>query len=712
MKEYEYRKEIYELRKRNYELESKNNQLENTINQIFNSKGWKILEKGKKLKEICNFGKKEPNIETENTKDATLYYDYKTEPAYESEYQEDIDFSNTEVYIKTLAFYLPQFHEIPENDKWWGKGFTEWTNTKKSEPRFEGHYMPRVPHQDFGYYSLDDISTIKKQVELAKKHKIYGFVFYYYWFSGKRLLEKPLDLLLEHKEIDFPFALCWANENWTRTWDGLEKEVLIEQRYMSEDPQNFIKDLKKYVTDDRYIRIEDKPLIMVYNPSAIPNFKEMCSLWRKTAREVGIGEIVIWSKTEIGNPSYINTDFVDGEFDFAPHGFYLPNDQITGIKAASNIVNYSKLVNNLSDTYKNHYPLKLFSYSVTMGWDNAARRKNGFKIYYHYSLEAFYSWLIIAINKIQENGFSNSFLLINAWNEWGEGTYLEPDQKYGYANINTLSRAICKIPLKANFKVLTKNQQNLKIAPKIAVQAHVFYLDLLEELLGQLAYIPVMYDLYISTDTIEKQKEIIKWCEKRKIKNYRVDVFPNRGRDILPLLKQMKKRINDYEYLLHVHTKKSLTNEFGNDWREYLWYNLLGSTENINNIFNEFSENHHIGVIYPIVYEKAFDMLVNSGGIINNNKVDLEILCDKLSIPKSKLTQNITFPASSMFWAKTDALKGLFDTLEENDFEEEKGQEDSTMAYAVERIIDLLAEKNGYKSLQILNKTKIEKKQQ
>ena len=703
MTEYEYRKEVYELRQKVKKLEQDNQVLQGTLNQILESKGWKFLERAKKTKNKCFSFKKTASVSPANLSTAFVY-DYKTEPVYVSWYQDNVDFSSLPVYVKTLAFYLPQFHCIKENDEWWGKGFTEWTNTKKAKPLFDGHYMPRVPHKDFGYYHLDDVSVLKKQVELAKQHKIYGFIYYYYWFSGKRLLEKPLDLLLEHPEVDFPFVLCWANENWTRTWDGLENEVLMEQKYLPEDPENFIKDLQKYVKDPRYIRINGCPLILVYNPDAIPDFSSVCHKWRETAKKIGIGDIVVWSKTEIGNPSYKNTEFVDGEFDFAPHGFYLPNDEITGISKASYVVNYSKLVHNLWDTYINHYPLKSFSYSVTMGWDNSARRKENFKIYYHYSLESFYLWTTMAMKKMTFNAFSDVFLFVNAWNEWGEGTYLEPDLKYGYANINTLSRAICKIPLKAKFKVFQTECKLETIHSKIAVQAHVFYDDLFEELLKQLMLIPYSYDLYISTDTVEKKMKLIRILDKFSFHDYYVDVYPNKGRDIYPMLLQMKDHIDQYEYFLHIHTKKTITQDYGDDWREYLWHNLLGSTANIKNIFKEFVTDYQIGIIYPIIYNKVFDQLVNPWGAIGkNNQKNLELLCEKLHISKEKLKPDITFPVSSMFWARTDAIRDLFAICEMLDFDLECGQVDGTMAHAVERVFDLLALKYGYQSLEVLN---------
>ncbi|MDR2251637.1 MAG: glycoside hydrolase family 99-like domain-containing protein [Endomicrobium sp.] len=174
--------------------------------------------------------------------------------SYQSHYENNEKFSQYKTDIKTICYYLPQFHTIPENDKWWGKGFTEWINVLPAQPRFARHYQPRLPHKDFGTYDLSDVNSFKKQVELALQHGIYGFCFYYYWFSGKKLLETPIENLLKHKEIDMPFCVCWANENWTKTWSGEEKDVLMKQKYKKNDALKFIQDIKHILKDVRYIK--------------------------------------------------------------------------------------------------------------------------------------------------------------------------------------------------------------------------------------------------------------------------------------------------------------------------------------------------------------------------------------------------------------------------------------------------------------------------
>ena len=217
---------------------------------------------------------------------------------------------------------MPQYHFIKENNIWWGENFTEWTNVKKAKPLYEGHHQPRKPGDEkgyLGYYLLTNASTIKKQVELARSHGIYGFGIYYYWFSGKKLLEKPLDIYIMNKEIDFPFLIIWANENWSRNWNGGNRSVLIRQYYRSKDPEYFIKDIQKYIKDNRYIRINGKTVIGIYEPLKIPQLKKTLSIWRKEAQKYGNGELYIIACLNNNNITiYKNLKIFDAAYDFPP----------------------------------------------------------------------------------------------------------------------------------------------------------------------------------------------------------------------------------------------------------------------------------------------------------------------------------------------------------------------------------------------------------
>src|SRR4029077_7166935 len=208
--------------------------------------------------------------------------------------------------VKLIAFYLPQYHPIPENDDWWGKGFTEWTNVTKARPWFRGHYQPHLP-ADLGFYDLRLPETREAQANLARQYGIHGFCYYHYWFNGRRLLERPFNEVLASGSPDFPFCLCWANENWTRAWDGLEREVLIQQHYDSNDDLAHIRWLANAFRDPRYIRVHGKPLFLVYRVASLPDPMQTVSIWREEARRLGIGELFLCAvESRVGGSQSVN----------------------------------------------------------------------------------------------------------------------------------------------------------------------------------------------------------------------------------------------------------------------------------------------------------------------------------------------------------------------------------------------------------------------
>lgn len=708
---YNYRKSISDLMGDYKKLEddykkilTEKKYLEREFQKILNSRGWKFLEKLRKIKKSSHNNISDKvvinSIKEENTHTKSDYF-------YNSHYENNIDFSakKYKTDIKALAFYLPQYHTFKENNKWWGEGFTEWTNTKKAKPRFNGHYLPREPHDDIGYYTLDK-SVIKEQVKLAKQHGIYGFCFYYYWFSGKRLMEKPVDIFLKNKEIDFPFCLCWANENWTRRWDGAEQDILIGQKYSKNDPENFIKDIKKYLVDPRYIRINDKPVILIYKPEDIPDLSSVIQKWRETARKEKIGEILIWTRGFIQIKNIQLLDHIDAEFDFAPHP-YVHSQFLISHSKQNDIYSYKKIVKYLLDSnlYKNHFPLKPFYYSCTLGWDNSARRKDSCVTFAEYSPEYFYYWLKLIIDETRKTyDANNRFIFVNAWNEWGEGTYLEPDKKYGYTNINTLSKALYDMPYDNSVLLFDKNITGYKkITGKIAVQIHIYYIDLADELFEYLENIPFEFDLYISTtdkNNIEKIKNIVKKYD-IKYGKIKIEVVENIGRDIYPFLKQISGIYKNYDYIGHFHTKKSLHSDFGDSWRIYLYTQLLGSKQYIQNIFSVLKKKN-VGIMFP---ENFWVVEARFGSGLGANEKIMNLLLEKMRLDFVSNQKKYLFPIGSMFWAATDGLSKLFDlNLSQKDFQKENGQLDGTTAHAIERLFGVLPQKMGLSVIKFLNK--------
>ena len=604
-------------------------------------------------------------------------------------YEKNINYSNLTTDIKTIALYLPQFHSIKENDKWWGKGFTEWTNVKSSKPLYKGHHQPRIPGDSLnylGYYELINLEVIQKQINLAKSHGVYGFGIYYYWFSGRRLLESPLDLFLINKNLDFKFLLIWANENWTRRWNGLNKKILIKQEYNDNDPINFIIDIKKYLIDKRYIKINQKPIIGLYEPKNIPNLEKIISQWREECIKLGIGEIFIL--VTLNNNTYEEFKKIglfNGVYEFSPRDSFNCK-----IKYSKNLLYTATLYKNINFiNATDDFPL--FRGSM-LEFDNSPRIKNSPNIFENYSPEQFYLINKKIIEWTREHyNINNRFIFINAWNEWGEGAYLEPDEKYGYASINSLSKAL----FDKDYKDINFNFEDFNIKPIIAIQAHIFYIDLLNEIIVKINNIPVKFDLFISTDSLFKKNNIQNYIKQySKASNIDIIIIENIGRDVLPLLIQMKNVIKNYKYLCHIHTKKTMYTNIGNDWRNYLLENLLGNEKIISEILSDFENNEKLGFIFP---ENYYKVLFQFGiQFINRNNKSIIIHLLKKYFHKFRIGKELEFPAGNMFWARVNAISQIFNEKYGNNLPIEIGQKDGTIMHGIERIWLYLVKLNGY----------------
>ncbi len=616
---------------------------------------------------------------------------YECSKGYHSIYQTNRIVSG-DVLVKTIAFFLPQFHTFPENDLWWGKGFTEWTNTKKAVPRFSNHYQPREPHNDIGYYDLADLETLKKQIKLAQEHHIFGFCFYYYWFSGHRLMEKPVDLFLENTDIEFPFCLCWANENWTRTWDGLNSNILIKQDHSFADRENFILDIKKYLLDKRYIRVDGKPVIIVYNPGQIPDVREVFKCWKHTAQQCGIGDILIWIVQSFNNTiKSLNLEgIVAHEIEFPPHfqAFKINLHGENVNEGKGTIFNYAEIVSNIINTRNSKE--KIYR-TVMLGWDNSARREKGYNVFDRFDLKIYYDWLRVNVKEAIENYEPEErFTFINAWNEWAEGTYLEPDRRYGYSSLNATSQAVLCKP----FDIKITGTHGIKNA-RIAVQVHIYYEDLAEEIVNYTNLIDEPFDLFVTTDLISKANTIEKVIsDLSKANKFEIAVVDNRGRDVAPFVLQMSKVINNYQYFLHLHTKRSIHSDFGDRWRKYLFSNLLSGEKEISAIVDYFDNNPKIGVLYPEHFDNIRSWLEKE----DSNKPYITYLLKRLGVNNESLP-NTNFPSGDMFWARTEAVYQVFSSnLTIEDFPNEEGQLDGTIMHAIERSWCIVAESNGYES--------------
>lgn len=344
--------------------------------------------------------------------------------------------------VKFIAFYLPQFYSFPENDGWWGKGFTEWTNVSKAIPQFENHYQPRLPGE-LGYYNLLTNDVMQRQIDLAKQYGIYGFCFHFYMFDNrKRLLEKPLNKFLESKHLDMPFCLCYANENWTKRWDGLDHEILQKQSYSPTYIYDLVYELKPYLADDRYIRVNDKPLIIIYRISLLPDITNFTKLFRELCLQENIGEVYL-SAVLIGEGVDARKFGFDDNIEFPPHKVLLKDVTEDHIKYNDlyngTIFDYTQVViNELNKSIE--FPRMR---GVMPSWDNEARKPGRGHTYHGSNPELYKLWLAGVCNKTKEERSKEQRLVfINAWNEWAEGAYLEPDRRYGYAYLEATYQAL------------------------------------------------------------------------------------------------------------------------------------------------------------------------------------------------------------------------------------------------------------------------------
>ena len=360
--------------------------------------------------------------------------------------------------VRPIALYLPQFHPIAENNNWWGEGFTEWINVAKSQPKFSSHYQPHIP-ADLGFYDLRLLDTMIEQANLAKAYGVFGFCYYHYWFNGKLLLEKPIEQMLKSGQPDMPFCLCWANENWTRRWDGLEKNILIEQEYNLEDDYNHIKYLIQFFKDDRYIKINGKPVYMMYRSELHPQINKAVEIWREEVKKAGFEDLYLIRVENFQRDLDPRAHSFDAGMEFAPDFSIRLNKQ-----GKQNLFKYifRKTLHNLRVLESPFLNNKIFDYNeiadkmiakenknykyfrcVFPSWDNSARRSKDAIIFVNSNPKKFSEWVSKAVDYTNQY-FSGDekILFINAWNEWAEGCHLEPDQKFGRQYLEALRNSL------------------------------------------------------------------------------------------------------------------------------------------------------------------------------------------------------------------------------------------------------------------------------
>jgi len=357
--------------------------------------------------------------------------------------------------IRSLALYLPQFHPIPENDEWWGKGFTEWTNVTKAKPLYRNHWQPRLP-ADLGYYDLRVPEVREAQAEMAKSYGIHGFCYWHYWFAGRRIIERPFIEMLQSKKPDFPFCISWANQTWSGTWHGLSnKKILIEQTYPGrEDFEKHFNVLLHAFADERYIEVNGKKLVFVFRPMEMPSPELFTDTWQELALKNGLKGIHFvgmhmppdWDSKKYGYAAlsdagpqlhrYTDPTLADKAF------HWLLNLDIRRVKRERfnlpNIISYRNYVDRYPDhkSLSNEYPM------IYPGWDNTPRSGSEGWLFENSNPDLFRELCLKAFRETDNKPPDERIVLIKSWNEWAEGNYLEPDKKWGHAYLQAFKDAV------------------------------------------------------------------------------------------------------------------------------------------------------------------------------------------------------------------------------------------------------------------------------
>ena len=395
---------------------------------------------------------------------------------------------------KLIAFYLPQFHRNKINNSLWGPGFTEWTNVAKSRPNFVGHYQPHIP-ADLGFYDLSFSAPLKEQAEMAKEYGIHGFCFYSYWFDGVKPLETPLKNFL-NSDINFNFCLCWANENWTKNWDGGNQEVIFEQKYPSNFSAEYIGSIIEFLKDYRYITVDGKPFLIIYRPQKFPDPRRNLQEMRDAAKALGLKGLYIGVVDFLLGEETAQSYGADCIIEFPPHQFKLPSilksipdgEGLWNKNYRGYLYDYKDFIKIATQKWNDKENIKRIR-GVCPSWDNTARRRNDSVILLNSTPNLYKDWLTYALLYSKKN--KSEFVFINAWNEWGEGCHLEPDLKYGRKYLEATKEAL------QTFNYSNLQEFNIKLNVKLSAEIDKKNDDYIP--LSSSAFVPISYKDFVKS---------------------------------------------------------------------------------------------------------------------------------------------------------------------------------------------------------------------
>ncbi|KQV55610.1 MULTISPECIES: glycoside hydrolase family 99-like domain-containing protein [unclassified Caulobacter] len=594
---------------------------------------------------------------------------------------------------KVVAFYLPQFHPFPENDAWWGKGFTEWTNVSKAQPQFLGHYQPRLP-ADLGFYDLRQREVIAQQIDLAKGAGVHAFCFHYYWFAGKRLLERPIELFLADSTLDLPFALCWANENWTRRWDGDESDILMGQDHSPEDDEAVFEDMARYIRDPRYLKVGGKPVLVLYRPEILPDSKATTDRWRSRARAMGIGELHLLCTTAFGFQDHAGHGF-DGIIDFPPHA--IVEGEITKSVTplhpnfTGKVYDYPTVVQHKLDELEQADAA--FVPGVMPGWDNQARKPWAGHAFHNADPESYLRWLSGALKHAEtKHPKGQGLAFVNAWNEWGEGAYLEPDRWFGHGYLHATRAALgAYLPrLTDDHPLVAEAQRGFVKRAEAVTLLHLFYPELIDWFAERLAATAGVLDLMITVPEAWGEADLAK--VRAAFPRAHLAIAENRGRDIRPFVETLRRaRALGYSVFCKLHSKRSPHQPKGDQWRAALVDGLLGG-EATALALRAFAQDPKLGLLAS----SEARMRMGDPDVMDNNRPDVERLSARMGL---KPRPETPFAAGSMFWGRTEAFAPLTDLTDaELGFGPELGRVDGTTAHAIERLTAAIVSRAGYRA--------------
>ena len=491
--------------------------------------------------------------------------------------------------VKAIAFYLPQFHPIPANNANWGEGFTEWSNVTRAQPEFADHHQPRSP-ANYGYYDLRVPAIQVRQAQDAKAAGIAAFCYYYYWFDGDKPLILPLLNHRDNSDIDFPFCLCFANENWTKRWDGLDDELIYAQTYGAEFADRFWEDIEPFLSSPKYLRDDEgRPIVLIYRPSIIPQFQEAAVRWRERAKGAGFPELHLVGALAFEAPT--RTRGLDSFYEFPPLNCYVvekfghlaPKAIVQGRLPHSQTVvhDYRQFV--MKERVLHRSPPGVHP-AIMPGWDNVARRPFRGHAFSNATPNLFEEWTKRAGKRAAQT--PDKLLFVNAWNEWAEGAYLEPDQRHGWAMLSAFARGIESI------------EEAKDTNSPVAVFVHAHYPEVWAEIRGLIEErIQFPFNLILTTST-DAELAPPRSGFLGRMEVHRVE---NRGRDILPFLTALDRTKLDFDVAIKLHTKRSPHRVDGALWRQMLINDLL-PPGGCKDFVSLFQEDPNIGLISPAAH--------------------------------------------------------------------------------------------------------------